>query len=365
LAVESDSEISQRKLSHLLHTLENYRKLLILTHDNPDPDAISSAVALAYLLFHKVRMRAKVTYGGIIGRPENRAMISYLGLKLSPLKEKDLEIYESVALVDTQPRAGNNSLPRRKLARVVIDHHPSRRTTKAPFTDIRENYGATATILTEYLMASKLDVPSHLATALFYGIGSETQEMGREAQDADLKAYFTLFSKVNMKLLSRIRHPKVPREFFAYITRAIQNSFTSGNVIICRLGRVENPELIPQFADMFLSLERISWSMCIGRYGQEILLSLRTTNIKGRAGILLQKLVGKGGKAGGHGMIAGGQIDCGGLEEAEYQKLEEELIQHFLLLRKYREVGELKPLLTPTRDEKSSGGKVSQRTQDA
>lgn len=345
------SEISQRRVSRLLRTLENHRKPLILTHDNPDPDAISSAAALDYLLFHKMRIRAKIAYGGIIGRAENKAMMRYLKLRLSPLKGEDLERYSCVVLVDTQPRAGNNSLPRKKIARAVIDHHPLKGAAIAPFTDVRENYGATATILTEYLLAGKLDIASHLATALFYGIGSETEEMGREAQDVDVQAYFSLFPKVNMRLLSRIKNPKVPREFFAYITRAIQSSFTHGNVIICRLGRVNTPELIPQFADMLLTLERMSWSICIGRYGEEMLLSLRTTNIKGRAGILVQKLVGKRGRAGGHGMMAGGRIDCSGMKESECQKLEEHLIQRFLLLRKYRDTGELRPLLTLGKDE--------------
>lgn len=338
-------EVSQRRLFRMLHALENHPKVLILTHDNPDPDAMSSAAALDYILFHKMRIRAKVAYGGIIGRSENRAMMRYLRLKLSPLRDEDLERYGCVALVDTQPRAGNNSLPRKKVPRVIIDHHPLKVGAKAPFSDVRENYGATATILTEYLLAGKLDIPSHLATALFYGIGSETHEMGREAQDTDVEAYFGLFSKANMRLLSRIKNPKLPREFFAYITRAIQNSFTHGNVIICRLGRVSTPELVPQFADMLLSLERMSWSMCIGRYGEDMLLSLRTTNIKGRAGIVIQKLVGKKGRAGGHGMMAGGRIDCSGMKEPECKKLEEHLIQHLLLLRRYRDTGELKPLL--------------------
>ncbi|MHB8837234.1 MAG: DHH family phosphoesterase, partial [Candidatus Methylomirabilia bacterium] len=121
--------------------------LVICTHRNPDPDSISSALALRYLLEHAVGVRAIVAYEGMIGRAENRAMVSLLRLRLRPMESVPAVDWNQVALVDTQPRSGNNSFPRAARPLLVIDHHPALKTTVAAWADIRPTYGASATIL--------------------------------------------------------------------------------------------------------------------------------------------------------------------------------------------------------------------------
>src|SRR5512146_1938718 len=68
------------KLERLIQYARGHHRALILTHDNPDPDSIASAVALAYILEHMAGIQAVVAYGGIVGRAENRAMIRVLKL---------------------------------------------------------------------------------------------------------------------------------------------------------------------------------------------------------------------------------------------------------------------------------------------
>ena len=247
--------------------------------------------------------------------------------------------------MDTQPSTGNNSLPRRVQVKGVIDHHPERKSTRAQFMDVRPDYGALATILTEYLFSSGLDIPTNLATALFYGIASETQDLGREVAEADSAAYLALFPKTNKKLLSRIRQPVVDREHFAYLSRAIGSAVTYKHSIATSLGRVDNPDIVAQVAEMMLTLRRMTWSLSTGRHKDLILVSLRTTRAKGKAGRLAGRVVGSMGTAGGHDMVAGGQIACAGMNEKQREELEQRVVDTFFRLLGKPEGGELTPLV--------------------
>ena len=105
---------------------------LVLTHDNPDPDALASAQILARILRQAFRQTVTVAYGGIIGRAENRELVKSLRLPFSHVRHLSFRKYRRFALVDTQPRSGNNQLPSRIVPDVVIDHHPVRPNTQGP-----------------------------------------------------------------------------------------------------------------------------------------------------------------------------------------------------------------------------------------
>ncbi|MBI1871328.1 MAG: DHH family phosphoesterase [Chlamydiae bacterium] len=336
---------TQEKLLELETALKGCHGLFIMTHDNPDPDSLSSAATLRYILAKKFKIRSKIIYGGIVGRAENKTMVQLLKIPAHPIAGIEIEKYKHFALVDTQPRTGNNSLPHSIKPLIVIDHHPIRKTTKANFLDIRENYGATATILTEYLLESGLEIPTSLATALYYGLSSETQHLGRESEAVDREAYLTLFNYTQKRILSRIEHPKLSRDYFSNLSLALRNALTYRNSIVSRLGIVQNPDHVPYIADLLLQLERISWSLAIGEYEDKLLLSVRTTQERANAGKLVQRLVHPKGKAGGHGMIAGGKIPCENMSPQEILFLEDELTQRFIKLVTKQEEVEFKSLL--------------------
>jgi len=181
------------------------KTILILTHNNPDPDAIAASWALHFLLKTKFKARPRVAYGGIITRAENRAMVRLLKIKMQPLDKVNLHRFEIFALVDTQPGTGNNSLPSRRHASIIIDHHsPRRASSGAAFTDIRPHYGSSSTILIEYLIEAGLPIRKGLATALYYGLKTDTQDLGRNGTEADYKAAIALYPDVQLKRLSQI-----------------------------------------------------------------------------------------------------------------------------------------------------------------
>jgi len=285
--------------------------LVILTHDHPDPDAIASAWALAHLAGRLGGVRTRIVYGGVIGRMENQMMVRTLRVPIRPVKPPELTLVAHVALVDTQPPFQNNRFPPRQRATLVIDHHRRNPNTTADFLLIDESAGATTTLLAEALVASGLEVPSRLATALVYGIGSETQNLGREAGPRDIAAYRTFFPKASIASLSKIQNPPRPGSFFTTLGRAIHHAFISGRIIGVHLGSVPSQDVVAHMADFLLTHEQMRWSIVTGRYAGRLFVSLRTRNPRAEAGQLLWRLLGSGTSAGGHAMIAGGSIAVG------------------------------------------------------
>ena len=170
---------SRTHSDEMLGWLRGKGRTLIIIHDNPDPDCLASAMALRHLLAVKLGRDAVIAFSGMIGRSENLAMARELEITLTPLEMVDLDGYSAICMLDTQPGTGNNSLPAGRRVDVVIDHHPLREATKAcRWVDIRDDYGVTATILYEYLLAQDITIGTKLATALFYAIKSETQDLG-------------------------------------------------------------------------------------------------------------------------------------------------------------------------------------------
>ena len=336
------------KLLQLEQVVKSAGRILVLTHDNPDPDALASAESLRFLLQKKWGIRGRAAYGGTIGRAENKAMMSLLKLRIEPIEKLKLKAFQSFALVDTQPGSGNNSLPQWAAPIVVIDHHPRRRGFGAPYIDVREEYGATSTIVTEYLQEADLEIPSPLATALFYGIASDTRHLGRQATEADVNAYMTLFSAANMRTLSKIEFPPLPQSYYTYFDHALENTFIHRNVIGSRIGHVENPDIIPEVADLLLRHERATWSICLGRFEEKLILSVRTSNPRAEAGRVVRRLVGKRGRAGGHGMMAGGWIECSTKDEQELLSIEERIIRRFLTILGKSRSAQLDPLIVPS-----------------
>ena len=340
-------------LAGLLRAVADCPSVTICMHRNPDPDSLSSAMALKYLVEARAGVRAVVACEGVIGRAENKAMVSLLRLHVRSLEDVRSLDWNRVALVDTQPRSGNNSYPRNARPLAVIDHHPVLKTTAAGWVDIRPHYGATATIMHEYLALSGLPIPSWLATALAYGISSETRDLGAGAGEKDLDAYLRLFPLLRKRVLARIEHPRLPRGYFTVLDRALHQAFSYRNVIGSRLGAVDSPDSVAEIADFLLAHERMGWSVVTGRHGGQLYISLRSAR-GGGAGHYLRELLRARGTAGGHGTMAGGQVDLAGLTPFEIEALEDELLQHLLALMGFHERAEFRPLI-PRPGEGESG----------
>jgi nanoRNase/pAp phosphatase (c-di-AMP/oligoRNAs hydrolase) len=313
------SEQTKSKLAELESFLQSRAKSgrwLILTHDNPDPDSIASAAALCKLLSRGFKKRVTAAYGGIIGRAENQEMVKSLGIRLSHIRYLNWKNYRHLALVDTQPDTGNNPLPSGRVPDLVFDHHPVRRASqKVPFVDIRTEYGATATMLTEYLLARGLEITKDDATALVYAIRSETQDFGREYTRSDRAIYDHLHPLADIRALARIRSPGLPLSYYENLLRGLQDLEAVGTLVVSHLGTVVQPDIVPEVADLLLRMKGKTWSLCTGIFEDRMYLSIRTTNPRADAGRLMRRLLGRKGKGGGHGMMAGGWMPIATTQE--------------------------------------------------
>jgi len=345
---ENTEKPVKKNLEQLDHLFAKSSKFLAVTHNNPDPDAIASAAALAFLVKNRYKINVSLAYRGNIGRAENRAMIDKLSIHLKQFNRVHLKNYDRIALVDGQPYAGNTPDMDYNL---VIDHHPMRKDTKGDVLVIRPDVGVTATILVEWLIEADIDIPVNLATALAYAISSETQNLGRESCRADIQAYLHVYTRASMRKLAQILHPKLPRDYFINLARTLHRTIVFRHLICAHLGDIPAVEIVSEMADFLLRLERASWSFCTGRFKGQLILSVRTTNTNARAGKLVKQMVYDSRTVGGHDMIAGGYVDVEKLKAADIDKLEDELTQKFAAIRGFRD-GTWKPLIPkPTASE--------------
>lgn len=301
-------------------------RVLLLPHDNPDPDSLAAAMGLSQLLARE-GLQCTIGMAGIIGRAENRAMVRELKFDLRPLESLDLSSFALVALLDTQPGTGNNSLPADRLPDIVIDHHPLRpQTQRVPWCDVRPDYGASCTIIWRYLQDAGIPLTPDLATAFLYGIKTETRDLGREASPYERQAYVELNTLADHAKLYAITNPKLSREHFAALDRACRMAICWGDLLAVNLGSVSYPDLVAEIAELMLAYEKARHCICIGEHEGQVFLSIRSEDEEHHAGDLIRRIVGDKGAAGGHGMSAGGRIHQLVRTDAELKTLYDDLI---------------------------------------
>lgn len=280
--------------------LDPAEKVALLVQPDPDPDGIASALALRQLL-RRNRATAPIVTFGAVTRPENAALLRLLEIDLEVVRPEDLARFGAVALLDVQPNVLEGFL---EAADVIIDHHPEQKGYPARFRDVRSSYGATSTMLTEYLLAAEAVIGQKLATALLYGIKSDTLFLDREVSRADIQAFTHLYSLANTNLLRRIEKPELPRSAFAAFARALRRMEVANGLAYVHLGPVDREHVIPQMAELALQLEGAEWSAASGIVGDRLVLSVRNAGYQRAAGSVVKSLFGDIGSAGGHQAMA-------------------------------------------------------------
>jgi len=301
-----------RQLQRVLRSTDGH--LAIVTHDNPDPDAIASAMAFAHLA-ERAGCETSVWYYGEISHQENRAFVNVLEFDLHNLESGDVpEDADAIALVDHSRPGVNDGLPVETDVDVVIDHHPPREPVQARFVDLRSDVGATSTLLVEYLEA--LDVPFEeaLATGLLFGIRVDTNDFRRGVSPADFEAAATLIPHADVDALSAIESPTVSVDTLEAVGRAIENRRREGAVLLSGVGDVGDRDALAQAADRLLDLEEVSATLVFGIADGTIHVSARARGADIDLGETLRDAFSQIGSAGGHADMAGAQIGLGVLE---------------------------------------------------
>ena len=278
---------------------------------NADPDAIASAMAVSRLLWRKV-LNVTISHINTINRPDNLAMIRLLDVTLVPVKEIEADQFSRVVIVDSQP--DHNEYMAELKPDVIIDHHPESG-AKAPFLDIRPHYGSTATILTEYLRAAKIKPSSKLATGLYHGIKTDTNDFKGQAQIEDVRAFQYLFRHANIHLARKIEKADLRFDLLKYFKIALQNMRRRKGKVYIHLGNVVNPDICVLIADFFMRVNTVTWSIVSGTCDKKLTIILRNDGIRKNAGKVAKEGFGKLGNAGGHKNMARAEIALNDLKE--------------------------------------------------
>ena len=294
----------------------------ILIVINADPDAIASAMAVKRLLWRRV---ANITISNIniIKRPDNLAMIRLLDVSLVHIDEIDEESFNRFIMVDSQP--DHHEVFSRFNFDVVIDHHPET-DVKGSFIDIRPKYGATATIMTEYLRAARIRPTAKLATGLFYAIKTDTSDFERQTLIEDIRAFQFLFRHINIHLARRIEQADLKLEFLKYFGNAIQSMRRRKNKIYAHLGSVVNPDICVLIADFFMRIDSINWSIVSGIYAKKLIIILRNDGLRRNAGNVARLSFGRVGSAGGHKSTARSEISVADIKDLVDYKDDDKLL---------------------------------------
>jgi nanoRNase/pAp phosphatase (c-di-AMP/oligoRNAs hydrolase) len=279
---------------------ESAESVLVLLQDDPDPDAIASGLALRQVLGRNKQTAPLGSYGRVT-RPENIAMVKLLEIEIDKITKNNIKNFDRIAVVDLQPP--HLSAPPKEID-LVIDHHPEQFNYKSNIKDIRPSYGATSTILLEYLLCTNSSIGTRLATAMLYGIKSDTFALSREVNEWDVQAFSYLYPLANQNLMRRIERPELPPAALDALSLALKNRRVIDKVAFVNLGRVERDDLIPQMADFSLSFEGIEWAFVSGVYESNYIISVRNVGYVRAAGRVLKEAFGDIGSAGGHASMA-------------------------------------------------------------
>ena len=301
-AVKTDMRLARARVRvrRLREVVGDNTRALILLQDDPDPDGIASGLALRTLLGRNRNTMPMASFGKVT-RPENIAMLDVLDIEVRETRAEELAQWDRVVMVDVQPPHLRRPLPR---VDVVIDHHPAQSSYDARYIDVRNHYGATATILLEYLRSEGVKVNERLATAMLYAIRTDTLLLDRPVTDADVEAFTYLYARANINWIRRIERPALPRETLVSFAEGLRNARIEDKVLFSHLGPVRREDIVPQLADFCLQVEGVDWSAVSGVFEGELIISVRNVGFVQKAGTAVKAAFAEFGSAGGHRSMA-------------------------------------------------------------
>jgi nanoRNase/pAp phosphatase (c-di-AMP/oligoRNAs hydrolase) len=317
----------------LLSLLRSRKRLLVLTHNNPDPDSLGAAVGLRHFAGLAGLVDSCFALSGKILRAENQEMVRQLGIDMVPIDQVAPGQFDCAALVDTQPGFGHTIVPPDTRVEIVIDHHvrvdqPEDKLT--PFRDVRCEVGATSSLVTTYFREAGFLPSREVATALIYGIKTDTADLSRNVSDLDMRAHDFLFPLVDREKLVAIMRPRLPAAYFQVLKEALRKVRLYDRVAMCSLGSIGSAEMVAEVADLLLRMEGVSAVFCGGLVDKTYYVSVRT-DLGGDAWRLIgDAMSGETGTFGGHGSVAGGSIQLPDANPRALRRLERRLERNIL-----------------------------------
>lgn len=297
------------RLQEMLDIFSSKDDWLILV--NADPDAMASAMALKRIMTYRADV-VDIARINEITRPDNLTMVRSMRLHMEKFSPSLPAKYDKFALVDSQPH--HSPLFQGIDFSVIIDHHPLPEVpTRAAYADIRPAYGSNSAIMTEYLYNLDIRPGKLLATALAFGIKSDTMSFSRKFCDADLRAYHYLARFVDQTLLSRITRSEFLRSWLPFFAKACMNLHTVRSGQFVYIGKVDNPDILVVIADFLTRVYECRWVAVSGLYGDTVVVIYRGDGSRD-IGRLASAQFSDIGSAGGHKALARAEFPAAAAE---------------------------------------------------
>jgi nanoRNase/pAp phosphatase (c-di-AMP/oligoRNAs hydrolase) len=299
LLTEFSRALTRARVQQYQRYLSDADRILILLHNEPDPDAMASGLALRTVL-HRTRTTAVIAALEGVTRPENVRMANLLDIHVETIAPDVIQEFDRVCMVDVQP----HYFPGLDRVDLVIDHHPEQHGYNAVFKDIREDYGSTCTILTEHLRAIDASISERTATAMLYAIKSDTLFFNRQTNRCDIEAFSYLYPLADANMIRKMEGAEITAERLELITKATQRGKMIEQVFSVFLGDVPRDDAIPYVADFFLQLENVRWTLVSGIVNGSFVMSVRNLGYTKNAGDFVRRYFVDIGSAGGHRAMA-------------------------------------------------------------
>ena len=299
LLTEFSRTLTRARVQQYQRYMADADRILILLHNEPDPDAMASGLALRTIL-HRTRATAVIASVEGVTRPENVRMANLLDLHVEVVTREAIEDFDRVCMVDVQP----HYFPGLDRVDLVIDHHPEQHGYNAVFKDIREDFGSTCTILTEHLRAIGASISERTATAMLYAIKSDTLFFNRQANRCDIEAFSYLYPLSDANLIRKMEGAEITTERLQLITKATQSGRVVDQIFSVFLGEIQRDDAIPYVADFFLQLEHVRWTLVSGVVNGSFVMSVRNLWYSKNAGDFVRRHFVDIGSAGGHRAMA-------------------------------------------------------------
>ena len=300
LLTEFSRSLTRARVQQYQRFFADGDRVLIMLHNDPDPDAMASGLALRNVLR---RTKTTAIIGAMQGvtRPENLRMVNLLDIHVEHITAPMLKEFNRIAMVDVQPHYFGDLIDRVDL---VIDHHPEQPGYTALFKDIRADYGSTSTILTEHLRAVDVNISERTATAMLYAIKSDTLFFNRQTNRVDIEAFSYLYPLADAALITKMEGAEITSDRLEYVMEAHRTGTLLDQVFCGFLGAVPREDFIPYVADFFLQLEGVKWTLIAGIVGETLILSVRNLGYTKNAGEFVRRHFSDLGSAGGHRAMA-------------------------------------------------------------
>lgn len=294
----------------LLNVLADFGLVRIVTHDNPDPDAMAAGWGLYTLFQERLDCPVELVGGGAIVRAENRHLVDLLNPPLQIVDKLNDDGKSATVLVDCTLGTSNHLATRGCLhPAAIIDHHfGGLPPVGVAFTDIRPFVAATATIVASYLREQGIEPGVKLASAMLYAIRTETCGCETEHSPLDRAIVLWLTGRAEPGLIAEIENAPLARSYFSDLVLALQGTLLFNETALCLLPRASGTETVGEVADLLIRCKGLRRVLCGAVIDENLYVSVRTRGDDGSAVELLQKTLEGIGGGGGHAHRAGGKV---------------------------------------------------------